>query len=57
MAEKKEETLKTIEFVALKTIKVYCNKHFKLIEGQKLPKDFPKGFITSLINDKIIKEV
>lgn len=48
---------KVVGFVALQTTKVYCNKSFDLIEGQKIPKDLPKEFITSLINSKIIKEV
>lgn len=51
------EESKVVEFIALQTMKVYCNKSFSLIEGQKIPKDFPKEFITSLINSKIIKEV
>jgi len=59
--EKKEtpivEKSKVVEFIALQTMKVYCNKSFDLIKGGKLPKDFPKEFTKSLINSKIIKEV
>lgn len=67
MARKREEEIieetpiveqsKVVEFVALQTMKVYCNKSFDLIKGEKLPKDFPSEFIKSLINSKIIKEV
>lgn len=51
------EKSKAVEFIALQTIKVYCNKSFDLIKGEKIPKDLPKEFLTSLTNSKIIKKV
>ena len=52
---KKTEIKNEKVYIAIKTIDVWCNKTFKLIESQKIPKDFPKEFIDSLLKSKIIK--
>lgn len=60
-----EETIKKPEktvvkkeksYVALKTVKITCNKEFDLVQDTVIPKDIHKSFIESLINSKIIKE-
>jgi hypothetical protein len=45
------------KYIALISTKVFCNKIYELVEGEEIPKDFPKPFIESLITNKTIKEV
>ena len=43
------------KYIAVKTMKILCNKKFELVEGQEIPKGIDKAFIPSLINSNLIK--
>ncbi len=56
VSEKSNETkISSKKYIAVKSIKITCDKEFELIEGEEISKEISKPFIDSLRSSNLIK--